>query len=301
MMNVQQAVGSFIGLAVGDALGATLEFGPRLHHNPHTEMIGKGPFGLKPGQYTDDTAMAIALSHGILNSGKVFNPFEAAMEFASWYARGKYSSNGRCFDIGNQTRKALDRFIDTKTAIASEDEEARGNGAMMRLAPVPIAYWQSPETAAHVADLQARITHNSQYNAAACRWLAYRLAKQFSSSRSLFHEIDGDGEELLAGNMELIACVRERWKVLPPSSVISDGHVMHTLGAALWSVQNTSTFEAAVVTAVNLGGDADTVGAVTGMIAGAVYGVDAIPERWSRVLVHRDPIKSLAQRLTQLN
>ncbi|MER9652525.1 ADP-ribosylglycohydrolase family protein [Mesorhizobium sp. M0152] len=295
-MNVNQATGCLVGLAIGDALGATLEFGPRMESNSHTEMIGKGPFGLKPGEYTDDTAMALALAASIIEK-RTFDPFETAMQFSSWYMRGKYASNGRCFDIGNTTRKALDRFIERKAAIAWPDEQALGNGALMRLAPVPIAYWRSPEKAAGVGDIQARITHNNDINAAICSWLAYKLAKQMSSPTSLFHHFDDDGRHLLispsiVSDLEDLATLRR-------DEVSSSGHVVDTLVAALWSVQTTTTFEDAVVTAVNLGNDADTVGAVTGMIAGAIYGYKAIPERWRKVLKYGDAIKATAQRLTQ--
>jgi len=287
-----------IGLAVGDALGATLEFGPRRGKtNLHTEMIGGGPFRLKPGQYTDDTAMALALASAIVAGHAQFKPFEVAMNFLGWYTRGRFSSNGRCFDIGNTTRRSLERFLKTKETIAPRDESALGNGAIMRLAPVPIAYSMHPEKAAEVADVQTRITHNASLNIAAAQWLAFRLALQIRATENLFDGTDRHcaiGADYLDDFPALLECVGTDWRAVPRTQVSSGGHVIDTLGAALWSIQTTGNFEDAVVAAVNLGDDADTVGAVTGMIAGAIYGEAAIPARWKGALAYADKIKATA-------
>ena len=137
---IERARGAMLGLAVGDALGSTLEFGPRTASvtNYHREMTGGGPFGLEPGQWTDDTAMAFALAKSLsLRNG--FDPHDVMTRFVAWYRKGEYSCTGSCFDIGGTTRQALERFERTGNPFAgSTDENTAGNGSLMRLAPVAL-------------------------------------------------------------------------------------------------------------------------------------------------------------------
>lgn len=246
--------------------------------------------------------MALALASAIIDN-RQFNPFDAAMNFLNWYTRGRFASNGRCFDIGNTTRRALERFLKTKEAFPPPDESALGNGAIMRLAPVPIAFSKHPSKAADIAEQQTRITHNAGLNVAAAKWLAYRLAGQIAHTEegeSLFHEVGTEGSYYLDDFPALLECVGTNWKEVHRTQVSSGGHVIDTLGAALWAVQRTKSFEDAVVAAVNLGDDADTVGAVTGMIAGAIYGEEAIPERWKAPLAYIDKIRATARALDRM-
>src|ERR1039457_6857422 len=125
-----------LGLAVGDALGTTLEFGPRRSlNNLHTEMIGGGIFGLAPGQWTDDTAMAVAMAHSLIQE-RAFRSLRILNEWSEWYLRGKHACTGSCFDIGNATRSALDAFLRNPTVVPKISASSLGNGSLMRLAPV---------------------------------------------------------------------------------------------------------------------------------------------------------------------
>jgi len=132
----QSFTGMLLGLAVGDALGTTLEFGPRRSlDNLHTEMIGGGVFGLAPGQWTDDTAMAVAMGRSLVHE-KAFHPLNILNEWSEWYLRGKHACTGDCFDIGNATRSALDAFLKNPTVVPTIPASSLGNGTLMRLAPV---------------------------------------------------------------------------------------------------------------------------------------------------------------------
>ena len=133
------AIGALIGLAVGDALGTTIQFCPRDTYSPVTDMIGGGPFRLKAGEWTDDTSMALCLAASLIANGGILEPTDLAQRFVRWWKRGKNSVTGACFDIGNATRSALAGFLETGRPVGSEDPRSAGNGGVMHLAPVVLA------------------------------------------------------------------------------------------------------------------------------------------------------------------
>lgn len=146
-----RARGALLGLAVGDALGTTLEFLPRDSYEPLSDIVGCGPFNLKPGEWTDDTAMALALGHSLLERG-CLNELDLMEKFCDWHQNGRFSCTGTCFDIGITTGEALDSYRRTGNPLAgSTRESSAGNGSLMRLAPVPIRYWNDPEARADAA------------------------------------------------------------------------------------------------------------------------------------------------------
>lgn len=265
--------GILMGLAVGDALGTTLEFGPRRALDDlHTEMTGGGVFRLAAGEWTDDTAMAVALGASLLEEGE-FRPLRVLHEWSEWYRHGKHSCTGTCFDIGNATRSALEAFLQSPEVVPTVPASALGNGTLMRVAPV-VLFASSEEEAEALGYAQSVLTHGEDA-ARATGWFA----------RLLFRTA-------LIG-LELPTEIGQRTR----DAVSSSGFYRDTLEAAIWAVASTSTFEDAVIQAVNLGDDADTVGAVTGQLAGAVYGVNGIPERWLEVLAWRDRLRDMAERL----
>ena len=139
--------GCLLGLAIGDALGTTLEFTPPGQFEPISDMVGGGPFGLKPGQWTDDTSMALCLAESLIECDG-FDARDQAQRYVRWYREGHWSSTGMCFDIGNCTRKALERFEETGDAFSGgTDEHDAGNGSIMRLAPVPLFYHPDVDSA----------------------------------------------------------------------------------------------------------------------------------------------------------
>jgi ADP-ribosyl-[dinitrogen reductase] hydrolase len=288
-----RARGAMLGLAVGDALGTTLEFSVRDEHPHHAEMTGGGPFRLKPGQWTDDTSMALALADSFVAHPDL-DARDLMDRFVSWWREGEYSCTGTCFDIGIATRDALARYRETGDPFAgSTDPYSAGNGSLMRLAPAAIRALCDPAAAHHLAVEQSRTTHAAPQAVEACAFFAELLvrAMQGVPEAELLAPRTWEGDPVIA------AVAEGGWRGRPRSAVRSSGYVVHTLEAALWAVERTESFEEALVLAVNLGDDADSVGAVTGQLAGALYGMSGIPTRWLEPLAWRERLVGAADAL----
>ena len=165
---IDRARGAFLGLAVGDALGTTIEFMARDSYPRQTEMIGGGPFGLRPGEWTDDTSMALALADSLIACPE-FDAADLMDRFVRWWTQGEYSCNGRCFDIGITTREALVRYQRTGSPFAGTSAENRaGNGSLMRLSPVALHALNDGDRARRIAADQSRTTHGAPQAVEAC-------------------------------------------------------------------------------------------------------------------------------------
>lgn len=300
-----RGVGALVGLAIGDALGTTLEFSERDEKPPVVDMVGGGPFGLQPGEWTDDTAMAMALAISILNHKRPFgedqhvNCRDLIDRFVAWYLKGKYSVNGKCFDIGTTTRRALDRYRKGVRPLDAglTDESSAGNGSLMRAAPVAIRWFNDIPAMKRNAPRQSRVTHGHPAAMQACTAFTLMLG---AAIRGLNWETvmmpSGPWYQKYDQPVEQIINWRS-WKDRTRSTIQSSGYVAHTLEAALWAVANSGNFRDAVLLAVNLGDDADTVGAVTGQLAGAIYGYSKIPVEWRKALAKGSWITEVAYRL----
>jgi len=285
-MNQDQALGAFVGLAIGDALGTTLEFqsGPTTDRRTwHTEMTGGGAFSVPPGGWTDDTSMALALADSLCVSGK-FVPEQVADNFVVWWLDGKFSWANKCIDIGNATRDALNRQMRRKPGddpyLGSTHVSDSGNGGIMRLAPTVIANHRNLAKAIEDSINQSRVTHASDE----CCLFANLLARVIYAGDPFIDEVS---QHILADDTAWLDL--KTW-----------GYVRHTFHAAMWAARNSDSFEECLLLAVNLKGDADTIGAVAGQIAGAMYGYQAIPERWLNQLVWHDKMVTMANRLYEL-
>ena len=291
-----RAVGALIGLAVGDAVGTTLEFHPRDSYEPLTEMIGGGPFCLAPGEWTDDTSMALALADSLLADPNL-DPDDLMTRFVAWRDDGAYSCVSECFDIGRTTSEALDRWQRTGDPLAgSTSHWSLGNGSLMRLAPVALVHWQNRPRLASVAARQSRTTHAAPEAVSACVAFADVLADAIEGMPK--DEVLRARRDDYAG--EIAPIMVGRWRGQPRSAIKSTGYVAHSLEAALWSVDQTDDFRSAILLAANLGGDADTTAAITGQLAGALYGYSAIPSDWLSKLAWREQIIAVAEGLADL-
>lgn len=299
-MNLDRQRGALIGLAVGDALGAAVEFKPPGSFEPVTGYRAGGPHGLGPGEWTDDTSMALALADSLGTAGWDLN--DQARRYVQWWRHGKYSVNGTCFDIGITTQQALSRFERTGDASKSGDtsERASGDGSIMRLAPVPIRYAhlfpdQLEEFIGFCTDC-SRPTHASPQCLSACAYFGLILA-------GLINGVDRD--EALSPDWESLAQLKHLWPLHPeildvtdgsfrekqPPEIKGSGYVVRSLEAALWAFHDARDFREAVLRAVNLGDDADTTGAVCGQLAGAYWGESGIPQEWQEGLARREMIE----------
>lgn len=288
-----RAMGAFLGLAVGDAIGTTLEFSARDSQPLLEDMVGGGPFRLKPGEWTDDTAMALALAYSLAECREL-DPLDLVNRFLCWRDDGEYSCNGRCFDIGITTTRALSRFLERNNPLAgSDDPNSAGNGSLMRLAPVAVRYWHDAGQRREAAALQSRTTHAAREAVDACVGFSDMLGDTITgmSREQVLADREFDGApavaEVLGGS----------WRGKARKDIRSSGYVIHTLEAAIWCVARTGSFRDAVLLAANLGDDADTVAAVTGQLAGALHGMSGIPDAWLERLALTKRLQANAARL----
>lgn len=275
-----RAIGALMGLAVGDAVGTTLEFKPRDAYPQLVDMIGGGPFDLKRGQWTDDTAMALALADSLRHDPNL-DETDLMQRFVDWYRHGTYSCTGQCFDIGITTRQALARWQKTGDPFAgSTDPMSAGNGSLMRLAPVAIRHFENRAVLRDVAARQSRTTHAAPEAVDACVVYAEVLADAIAGAKR--SEVLRTREEAFAGNIGTI--MSGSWRGKSRGDIRASGYVAHSLEASLWSVARTGDYRGAVLLAANLGEDADTTGAIVGQLAGALYGEAGIPTAWRETL-----------------
>jgi ADP-ribosyl-[dinitrogen reductase] hydrolase len=294
--------GALLGLAAGDALGTTVEFRRPGTFEPVTDIVGGGPFNLEPGQWTDDTSMALCLAESLLERGG-FDPVDQLQRYVRWFRHGHHSSTGRCFDIGNTVRDALTRFEDTGDPWSgSTDPHAAGNGSLMRVAPIPLFFLEVPEVAIARAADSSRTTHGAHEAVDACRYYCGLMigALQGLSKEELvsplFTPVAAQWvQQPLAPKIEAIA--RGSFLRKEPPDIQGSGYVVHSMEAALWAFARSTSFRDGALLAVNLGDDADTTGAIYGQLAGAFYGAEAIPAAWRARLARGDEITALAKSL----
>jgi ADP-ribosyl-[dinitrogen reductase] hydrolase len=278
----RRAIGAYLGLAVGDALGATVEFLTpneiRAAYREHRDMIGGGWLKLRRGQITDDTEMAFALGRSILAAGRV-EPHAAAAAFSDWMRR-------KPIDIGNTVRRGIAAYRRTGQPESQPSEFDAGNGACMRCLPVALATLGANIGQVDAANrAQAHVTHNNATSDAGTLTVLRMVQAGL---------LGGDRAALAAIADELVAAEPvfdySRKRSENPSGFIVD--TLRTVFQALFATDN---FEAALIDCVNRGGDADTTGAITGMIAGALYGPAEIPSRWVRHLERDVRIQCIEQ------
>ena len=294
--------GCLLGLAVGDALGTTLEFRPPGTFEPIDDMVGGGPFRLEPGQWTDDTSMALCLAESLLECGG-FDAADQMQRYVRWWREGYMSSTGSCFDIGNTVSAALARFVEDGDPYAgSTDPHSAGNGSLMRLAPVPMFYAANAAEAIAMAAESSRTTHQAQEAVDACRYFAGLLVgalRGINKDTLLsagYCPVEGLLERApLAEQIERVAA--GSFKDRNPPDIRGTGYVVQSLEAALWAFYRSDTFREGTLLAVNLGDDADTTGAIYCQIAGANYGVQSIPVLWRRKLAMSAELTFLADRI----
>jgi ADP-ribosylglycohydrolase len=286
-------------------VGTTLEFEPPGTFEPIQDMVGGGPFNLKPGEWTDDTSMALCLAESLIKK-QGFDPIDQLERYVRWYRKGHLSSNGRCFDIGNTTRTALSRFEKSHQPYPGATEpHTAGNGSLMRLAPVPLFFAQDPDKAIEMSGESSRTTHGAPACIDACRYYGGLVVGALGGVSK---------DELLSAHyspvkgywkthpltLEIDAVAAGWFKKKQPPAIRGSGYVVDALEAALWAFYRSDSFRDGLLLAVNLGDDADTTGAIYGQLAGAYYGEEAIPGSWRFKLAKGKLIGSLAEKLCAL-
>ena len=294
--------GCLLGLATGDALGTTLEFKPPGSFEPITDMVGGGPFDLQPGQWTDDTSMALCLATSLVECSG-FDPMDQMQRYLRWVGQGYLSSTGTCFDFGRTVARALAKFVRYHDPYSgSTDPDTAGNGSLMRLAPVPMYFAGDAAEAIDRAADSSRTTHAAHEAVDACRYYAGLLVGALRGE---------DKDTLLSPHYCPVEGLWERdplvdgiarvaggsFKRLDPPDIKGTGYVVEALEAALWAFHRSDDFREGALLAVNLGHDADTTGAIYGQIAGAHDGAESIPATWRAQLTMLTEITTLADQL----
>ena len=299
---LSRARGALVGLAVGDALGTTNEFKVAGTFTPSTDMVGGGVFDLEPGQWTDDTSMALCLADSLLAQGR-YDSFDVMERYDRWRKDGYRSSTGTCFDIGNQVMRSLWDFeVNQRVPRTAQRTTSAGNGAIMRLAPVVIAGFEHREIREIVATagLSARETHYSVEAEAATEVFAALLVGAllgwapehiinvgWASTGPAF-------DEMAARVISTDPAERAAWEK------DTSGYIVHGLRLAVHGLLDFGSFDEAVLAIANLGGDADTNAAIYGQLGGAHFGVEAIPASWRSTLYQGEEIDELARALVDL-
>ncbi len=265
---LSRAEAAYLGLAIGDALGATVEFmTPReIQHQygVHNEIIGGGWLKLKPGQVTDDTTMSLALGEAIIHSGGI-DPHAIAQAFDLWM-------RAKPVDIGNTVRRGLLHFRRSGEPVVPYSEHDAGNGACMRTLPIALAtLGRDDEAVMSAVQAQAHVTHHNTLSDAGA-FCVVKMVRMAINGATRVALLNGPARDLIGEHDEFV--FRGRRNDNP------SGYIVHTLRVVFEALFDTDDFESCLVETVNRGGDADTTGAIAGMIAGALYGREGIPERW---------------------
>ena len=272
-------LGAMLGLAVGDALGAPVEFKERGSYPPVTQMEAGGPFNLQKGQWTDDTSLALCLGLSLVEKNG-FDPYDQIERYIRWFREGYMSCTGNCFDIGNTTKAALLRYEEKKDIYAGSVDDPPTNGSLMRLAPVPLFYFNNLSDAIKYAGLSSKVTHAPLSCIKSCEDLA----------RYIYRALEGKSKTEIF--MDSPIDFKKTYQ-----QVSGKGTAIECLEGAMWCFYHSETFDEGVKLAVNLGDDTDTTAAVFGQIAGSFYGVEGIPEYLLIDLWDKKLIEDLALKL----
>eukprot|EP01138_Halocafeteria_seosinensis_P009805 gb/GECG01010016.1/.p1 GENE.gb/GECG01010016.1/~~gb/GECG01010016.1/.p1 ORF type:complete len:338 (+),score=27.55 gb/GECG01010016.1/:1-1014(+) len=297
---VDRAKGCLLGTAVGDAFGTAIEFRPPLDpFNPTvTDIIGKGPHRLRKGQWTDDTSMALCLADSLIKR-KSLDLIDQLTRYGRWFRKGENSCTGRCFDIGNTTRKALGTFSQHRDPYSgSTNKNSAGNGSIMRIAPIPVAS-TSLDIAMRWGGEQSKTTHQVQEAVEGCQILSGMvfLALEGCSKHEILSHPDICSSKW---SEKLTKVVQGSYASKEPPEIRGSGYVVDTLEAALWAFHKSRDFREGTVLVANLGLDADTTAATYGALGGAYYGLEGIPEEWKKRVAWSNHIQRIGETLYNL-
>ncbi|MBQ8953406.1 MAG: ADP-ribosylglycohydrolase family protein [Clostridia bacterium] len=301
---------AIMGVVTGDALGCPVQFEDRqsVAAHPVTGMRGGGTFNLPAGSWTDDSSLTLALLESIRRTGGV-DCADIMANFVKWLDEGTFTPFGYAYDIGRGTMKAIRKYKREGKPLKAGcyDESSNGNGSLMRIMPAVLYGVEQALPDSEAIEIVHRVgglTHAHIRANIACGLYAF-MARAILSRQGTLAERMRAGldrgfsfyEKYLADHENLTCYDRlrglEAFAALPDSAIRSSGYVVDTLEAAVWSLANTDSFSTALLKAVNLGDDTDTVGAVAGGLAGLYYGYQAIPEDWLAALQRRAWIESL--------
>ena len=274
-----------MGLIVGDALGVPVEF--KIRDKFHVDdMIGYGTYNQPPGTWSDDSSLTLATMESIVRKGEI-DPADIIRNFSRWLNYAEFTPYGKVFDVGGTTERAIRKFDNQRITCGCGRKKGNGNGSLMRI--LPLALFPS---SLHAVDEVSSLTHSHEISKRACR-LYVGTAEQLLKGRPISYCLDYSG--IWVKEFDRIPKIYK----LNRDEIKSTGYVVDTLEAALWCVYHTRSYRDCVLTAVNLGGDTDTIAAVAGGLAGIIYGCggeSGIPDEWIAQIARKDWISDLCER-----
>jgi len=296
--------GSLLGLAIGDALGAPIEFKKRDTYIKIEKYRIGGKFNLSKGEYTDDTAMTLCLAQSLLDE-KGMNQKDQLKKYVEWFENGYMSANSRSIGCGKNILMALFRYMNHKCSECGNSRLKRGagNGSLMRIAPIALFYEKNEKLAMEMASKSSYTTHGLKICADACmlytsliigalRGNSKEKILSMSYAKKMIKMLDN-----YTFDKEILEVINGSYKNKQRDEISSSGYVVDTLETSLWAFYNTNSFDEGLILAVNLGYDADTIGAVYGQLAGAYYGVENINSVYKSDLMRVDFIEDMALEL----
>ncbi|MBR5912785.1 MAG: ADP-ribosylglycohydrolase family protein [Selenomonadaceae bacterium] len=311
MLEMHNVKAALLGLAVGDALGVPVEFSSRskMKKNPVTGMREHGTWNQPIGTWSDDTSLTVAAMDSITRLKKL-DKVDVMKNFVRWLRDNEFTANDDAFDCGNTTGAAIDNFIfgATPETCGMRNESSNGNGSLMRILPAVFYAYEkatTDEEALQIVHEFSALTHAHEVSQMACG-IYYLICAQILDGKNLKDAIHNglkQAEEFYSKQQKFLNATetfsrlfKENFAALPEDAIRSSGYVVATLEAVIWCVLNTDDYKSLLLTAVNLGGDTDTVGAIAGGIGGLAYGLQQIPADWLNVLKRRDYLESLAEK-----
>lgn len=297
---------SLYGFIVGDAMGVPIEFEDRenLINKPVTSMLGYGSHDVEAGVYSDDTSMTLATMDSIIRQNGIINYNDIADKFCNWINNNEYTATNKVFDIGMTTKYALIKYFNNKidaTMCGGTNINENGNGSLMRMLPIALyCFYKNIKDDNEIFTLvknSSSITHAHDISILGCYiYVRYFISlletKNKISSYNFIKKLDYSMfiEEV---KLEYSRILFSDISTLNINDINSSGYVVDTLEAVFWIVLNCSSYNESIIGAINLGGDTDTIGAITGSIAGILYGYDNISKRWISKLKNKDYIDEI--------
>ena len=295
-----------IGHAIGDALGVPVEFATRaeLDKSPVTDMEGYGTYAVPAGAWSDDTSMALCTIDALAKYGLDYN--RIMENFGKWYYDGEFTPTGVCFDVGVACSQSINAYYRNglpAVQCGQKGERSNGNGSLMRIYPI-VLYLANKDMSIdekiEIVHTMSALTHAHTRSKIGCGIYAFVMWELLNNpTMSAVKDGLAKAEQFYKGQEELVPYSRlfeKTFIVTPRSQIKSSGYVVDTLEAVIWCLLTTSSYKDAVLKAVNLGDDTDTVAAITGSLSGLLYGYDAIPQEWKNTLIKRNEIESLCEK-----
>lgn len=311
MNNEELVNNSILGFVVGDALGVPIEFNSRnyLKDNPLKEMIGYGSHSVPEGTWSDDTSMMLATMDSVIEK-KEINYNDIMKKFCDWYMDSKYTATGVTFDIGISTRKALNKFYQGVPALecGGKGEYDNGNGSLMRMLPIVLySYYKNYSLIEETKLINncSSLTHANEISKLGCKiysdyvkfLLDGKSKEQALEELSTIEYKKNYSEYSIEKYERILNCKISHLMV---NDIKSTGFIVDTLEASIWSILKTDTYKDAVLSAVNLGEDTDTIGAITGSMAGIIYGNQNIPKEWLEKIKNKEYLDTIINKYNDI-